>query len=431
MKKITKLWFARVIILAVMLTGCTAAQKPSILDEVLESEEAPKQVTLRTVSMYGGENKTAYIYRDINNKLMEKYEGLVIEDNSSSSNEEWKASVNADFAVGNEPDVIHFFTDATADMLVKTGKLVTIEEIRAEYPQYAQDTLDTALYAAVNTDGVLRAVPTSGYWEGLFCNKDLFDKYGVELPTDWDSLVKAIEVFKANGIVPIACSLNNVPHYWIEFLMLYSSGVEEFTQIPETAPEGWVKGLDLIKTLRDMGAFPADTDVVDDVNVCRLFMDKKAAMQLSGSWYVADIEDTENTVVIAFPGVPEQKVEDNTMLAGISVGFYITRKAWEDPEKRDMAVEFVMAHTCQESAQRYWESIGGASQATVEVTPIEDATPFARSIADYINSASVIVSPTDSRIGDAYKTLVANIVKLSKGTMSSEDAINEALDTMK
>ena len=65
------------------------------------------------------------------------------------------------------------------------------------------------------------------------------------------------------------------------------------------------------------------------------------------------------------------------------------------------------------------------------MTPIKDATPLAKSIADYINSASVIVSPTDSRIGDAYKTLVANIVKVSKGLKTSEDAINEALDTMK
>ena len=431
MKKKINVLILVVTLLVSMLAGCHSKQTPSILDDVLESMESPAQVTLRTVSMYGGENKTAHIYREINNNLMEAEKGLIIEDTSSSSNEEWKASINADFAVGNEPDVIHFFTDATADMLVKTGKLVTIEEIREVYPDYAKGTLDTALHAAVNTDGVLRAVPTSGYWEGLFCNKDLFDKYGVELPTDWDSLVTAIEVFKANGIVPIACSLNNVPHYWIEFLMLYTAGVEEFTQIPETAPESWAKGLDLIKELRDMGAFPVDTDVVDDVNVCRLFMDKKAAMQLSGSWYVADIEDTENTVVIAFPGVPEQEVEENTMLAGISVGFYITRKAWEDPEKRDMAVKFVMAHTCQESAQRYWESIGGASQATVEVTPIKDATPFAQSITEYINSATTIVAPTDSRIGDAYKTLVANIVKLSKGLMSSEDAINEALDTMK
>ena len=118
------------------------------------------------------------------------------------------------------------------------------------------------------------------------------------------------------------------------------------------------------------------------------------------------------------------------MLAGISTGFYITRKAWDDAQKRDAAVKFVMAHTSQTSAQRYWESIGGASQPTVEVTPIEDATPLAQSIADYINSAGVIVAPTDSRIGDAYKTLVAGIVRQSKGVTTSEDLINKTLDAM-
>ena len=46
--------------------------------------------------------------------------------------------------------------------------LVSIEDIRAEYPDYAADTLDSALQAAANTDGVERAVPTTGYWEGLY-----------------------------------------------------------------------------------------------------------------------------------------------------------------------------------------------------------------------------------------------------------------------
>ena len=96
---------------AVIFAGWGMKKNASILEEALDASHENSQVTLRTVSMYGGDNKTAYIYRDINNRLMEEIDGLVIEDNSKSSNEEWKASVNADFAVGNEPDVIHFFTD--------------------------------------------------------------------------------------------------------------------------------------------------------------------------------------------------------------------------------------------------------------------------------------------------------------------------------
>lgn len=391
---------------------------------------AQNPVTLKTVSMFGGTDPNAEVYQAINNEIMTEYDYITIEDNSQSSDEEWKAAVNADFSVGNEPDVIQFFTDATADTIVATDKLVSIEEIRAEYPEYAADTLDSALAAAANTDGVERAVPTTGYWEGLYCNKDLFDQYGLELPTDWESMEKAITTFKENDIIPIACSLNNVPHYWIEFLMLYAAGADEYTSIPETAPEGWSAGLEMFKTLRDMGAFPADTDTVDDAYIGQLFRDKKAAMQLDGSWYAGNIEDTENTVVIAFPGVPNQKAEAGSLVGGISSGFYITRKAWEDPDKRDAAVKFVMAHTSQAGVQRYWEATGAVSQAAVEVTPVDGATPFAQSIAEYTSNASAIVAPTDSRIGDAYKTLVAEIVKVSTGAISAEDAINEALSLM-
>lgn len=408
--------------------GVAETEKAADTDVVADETKNP--VTLKTVSMFGGTDPNAEVYQAINNELMTEYSYITIEDNSQSSDEEWKAAVNADFSVGNEPDVIQFFTDATADSIIATDKLVSIEEIRAEYPEYAQDTLKSALSAAANTDGVERAVPTTGYWEGLYCNKDLFDEYNLELPTDWESLETAITTFKENGIIPIACSLNNVPHYWIEFLMLYASGEEEYTQIPETAPEGWIKGLELFKTLRDMGAFPEDTDTVDDAYTGQLFRDKKAAMQLDGSWYAGNIEDTDNTVVIAFPGVPDQKAEAGSLVGGISSGFYITRKAWDDPDKRDAAVKFVMAHTSQAGVQRYWEATGAVSQAAVEVTPVEGATPFAESIAEYTSNASAIVAPTDSRIGDAYKTLVADIVKISTGAMTAEDAINEALATM-
>lgn len=116
-------------------------------------------ITLKTVSMFGGTDPNKETYEAINEDFTTEYGYVTIEDNSQTSDEEWKASINADFSVGNEPDVIQFFTDATADSIVATDKLVSIDEIRAEYPEYAKDTLDSALEAAKNTDGVERACP--------------------------------------------------------------------------------------------------------------------------------------------------------------------------------------------------------------------------------------------------------------------------------
>ncbi|HHX11584.1 MAG TPA: extracellular solute-binding protein, partial [Clostridiales bacterium] len=337
-----------------------------------------------------------------------------------------KSKIAADFAVGNEPDVIQYFTDANASDVLAADKFVTIDEIKAEYPDYGGDTLPAALEAATNPDGVQRAVPTTGYWEGLYCNKDLFDHFGLELPTDWEKFVTAIVTFRANNIIPIAVSLNNVPHYWIEFLILSSAGKDSYETVPVSAQEDWYKGLHVFKILRDMGAFPTDTDTIDNDYAGELFKNKQAAMQLDGSWYLGGIPDQDNTVLCSFPVIPGGKAEAGFMVGGISSGFYITKKAWKDPDKRDAAVKFIMAHTNSKAVTSYW---GGNGQAAAKVEPIDNMSPLGISGLNYSSGATSISSPIDSRISqEAYNTLTAGIVDISAGARTSEDLLNEVLD---
>ncbi len=407
--------------------GGSTADNKSDPDAGNSGTDADKKnpVTLTTVSMYGGTDPNAVNYQEISAKFMEEYSYVTIEDDSQTSDQDWKTKIAADFAVGNEPDVIQYFTDANASDVLAANKFVSIDEIRAVYPDYAGDILDSALKAAANPDGVQRAVPTTGYWEGLFCNKDLFDQYSLELPTDWDKMVTAIETFKANGIIPIAVSLNNVPHYWVEFLMLSAAGPDGYAQVPAEAPADWVKGLDMFKTLRDMGAFPVDTDTIDNDLAGELFKNKQAAMQLDGSWYAGGIPDQDNTVLVAFPVIPDGKAQPGAMVGGISSGFYITKKAWEDPDKRDAAVKFVMTHTSKASISTYW---GGNGQAAAAVDPLATMTPLGVSGLEYSSAATSISSPTDARISqEAYNTLIAGIVDVSTGAKSSADLLNEVL----
>lgn len=423
-----------------MISACSKNDNTSVSNDAQESEDnntadvtqteenadTNNPVTLTTVSMYGGTDPNAENYQNISAQFMEDYPYITIEDDSQSADQDWKTKIAADFAVGNEPDVIQYFTDANASDVLAADKFVTVEEIKSVYSDYAGDTLDSALKAASNPDGVERAVPTTGYWEGLFCNKDLFDQYNLELPTDWDKLETAINTFKENNIVPIAVSLNNVPHYWVEFLMLSAAGPDEYATVPTAAPESWVKGLEMFKTLRDMGAFPVDTDTIDNDLAGELFKSKQAAMQLDGSWYAGGVTDQDNTVVVAFPTIPGGKAPAGALVGGISSGFYITKKAWDDPDKRDAAVKFVMAHTKTEAVTLYW---GGNGQAACAVEPLADMTPLGISGLDYSSSATSISAPTDSRISqEAYNTLISGVVDVSTGKKAAEELLNEVLE---
>ena len=78
-------------------------------------------------------------------------------------------------------------------------------------------------------------------------------------------------------------------------------------------------------------------------------------------------------------------------------------------------------------SQRYWEATGAISKAAVEVEPIDGMSDMALSALEYTNAATSVNAPTDARIGDAYKTLVAGIVKVSTGDLSAEELLNEVL----
>ena len=409
-----------VISLLGLLAGCGQEKTTVVI------EDAP--VTLRVVTMFGGTDPSAQVYEQIKEEYKETHPNVVIEDESRTADEEWKSAVAADFCAGNEPDVLQFFTDATADQLVATKKFVSLEEIQKEYPQYAKDTKSSALRQAANSDDVMRAVPTTGYWEGMYCNRDLFEKYDIPLPDDWDSFLYAVEKFRENDIIPVACSLTNVPHYWVEFLLLYTSGIKEYKMQQETVPADWVKALETFQTLREIGAFPENTDTVNNDYVVQLFQEKKAAMLLEGSWYLSSIIDQENTVIIPFPGVEDQKVVPNTMVGGMTTGFYITRRAWKDEKRRQAAVEYVMAHTSEAAVQRYWESLGAACAAATEVTAAKDLTPLADSARKYVENSAGTVLPTDARMNPAaYSKLISGILNVSEGG-SAEELLNEVFE---
>lgn len=390
--------------------------------------EAPK-VTLKTVSMYGGTDPNTKTYQALNMAFAAKYPNVTIEDNSATSTQEWKTRIAADFSVGNEPDVMFFFTDANAADVLKTNKFVTVEEIQAEYPEYGANIKPDVFKGVAAPDGNIYAVPQTGYYEGLFCNKDLFEQHNVELPTDWDKLIKAIETFHANGIIPIAVSLNEVPHYWVEHLILTMGGVQEHAlnpKDPANLPESWIKGLELFKTLRDANAFPVDTDVIRNADAENLFKTKKAAMQLDGSWFANGIEDQDNTVILPFPVAPGGKKDPTDIIAGFSSGFYITKKAWEDPDKRQAAVDFVMMHTSTEAIAIYWN---GAGTPAAECPVPEGLSPLMESGAAMAAAAKGVDAATDSRLApEAFTTMLRMVPDVSTGKVSAQDAIAKLVE---
>ncbi len=337
-------------------------------------------VTLKTVSTFAGTDAAAADYVSLL-EAWEKETGNHVEDASATSDEAWKTGVLNDFAAGNEPDVLFYFAK-TADSAPILDKVVPISEINAAYP-------DLKLPENVNiaeADGVVYAIPVRAFWEGLFVNKDLFEQNGLELPTDWAKLEAAVKKFNEAGIIPIAVSFADVPHYITEFAIIASGTPEAHKARPATlseVPQSWVDGMTLLNTLYKMGAFAKDASATTNEVTSQLFRDKKAAMQLDGSWFANSIAQGswETTTVMPFPAYAKD-ADPTAFIGGVSMGFYLSRKAWDDPAKRDAAVSLLAYLTTGDNAVRLGGfSFGGSlladsytmlNNAKVMLAPFQD-----------------------------------------------------------
>ena len=392
---------------------------------------ADKAVTLNVVTSYGGDDGNRKNFENAV-KAYEESTGNKVNDGSATSNEEWKAKVLTDFETGSEPDVLFYFTNADAEPFIGAGKVVSLEEIRAEYPDYAGNMKDSMI--AVAADGKQYAVPSSGYWENMFVNKKVLEDCGVAVPGPdytWDQFLADCETIKEAGYTPIACSLVEVPHYWFEFTVMNNGTVENHLDVPAAADDAaaakWAAGLNDIKALYEAGFFPANTLTASDAETVELFNSGEAAFLIDGSWKVGyfteNAEDLNDFAIAYVPGKGERSASE--AIGGISMGYFITTKAWNDPDKREAAVEFVSQLTSDETLSTF---------VTTEVTALvngakpEGLNPLQQSAADANASITAIAGAVqDGLTAEARGDLFANVQNVVTGKMSAEDAVASAI----
>lgn len=415
--------------MAVSLVGCGSSESSS------SDNGETKSVKLSVTTTYAGEDTNAENYKTAVAEW-EKKTGNKVDDSSQTSNEEFKSRVLTDFETGSEPDVLFFFNGVDSNQFVEQDKVVSIDEIREVYPDYASNMKDEWLGASP-VDGKNYSVPVNGYWEGLFVNKAVCEEAGIEIPTSettWEEFLTMCEKVKKAGFTPIAVSLQEIPHYWFEFSIFNHQNVDTHATLPTSADDeygkAWVEGLEDIKSLYEKGYLPENTLTAGDAETFQLFTSNKAAFLVDGSWKVGGIEqavdNVDNFTVTGVPGMGERKNTD--IIGGISSGYYITRKCWEDEEKRAAAVDFIQYMTSDEKVSLFAGS--SITALTNGVTADTDSmSSLAQDAVAYCTACTGIAPAVQDNLTEAAREPIfkkmANIVN---GKTEIKDAVQEVLN---
>ncbi len=436
MKRALALGITATICLA-LLSGCSQDKEAS------SGQPAAGKVTLKVATQFGGEDPATATF----NAMIQEWEnktGNKITNDSAKADNVWKAKIVADFNTGAEPDVLFFFNGANAAPIF--DKIVDVETIRQVDPDYGKTIRESVLMATnnLNKEGKPVSLPIKGYAEGLFCNVRLFEENNLPLPTDWASLINAIQVFKAKGIIPLSASLGAEAHYYFDHLILAVGGEKAMTANPQTdaeIPDSWTKGLGLLKVLYDAGAFPEDTASMASTEAPLYFRKGEAAMYLDGSWFsVVDAEGQtegatvteEDVKVIPFPSYTESENEPGTILSGFSSGWYISEKCWDDEAKRKAAIDFVKYCSDDAAIARFVAAGGGFAASDTAQADESKLTVQQKQFMQLLKEAPATpMVAQDNLERAAFEVYLANATKLAKGQTTPEAVLKEMVKNNK
>ena len=258
------------------------------------------------------ETITVYLW---STSLYEKYAPYI---------QEQLPDINVEFVVGNNnldfykflkengglPDIITCCRFSLHDASPLKDSLMDLSTTNAAGAVY-----DSYLSNFMNEDGSVNWIPVCADAHGFIVNKDLFEKYGIPLPTDYESFVSACQAFDKVGIRGFTAD------YYYDYTCMETLQGLSAAELSSAAGRRWRtaysdpestkrEGLDdtvwpeaferMEQFIRDTGLSPDDLDMNYD-DIVEMYQSGKLAMYFGSSFGVKMFQDQGiNTTFLPF-----------------------------------------------------------------------------------------------------------------------------------
>ena len=380
-KRITSL-FLRIVLISSLLVGCTDAQKH---DDNIEEVDERQVLTLWSIATESDAFNSPYI------KAIADYEEAhpdVRIEMMSYENQAYKTKLRSAVAANELPDIFFTWGGGFSKPFVEAGKVLPLDEY---YISYKAELSKAALSYATYDEtlyGTTYVTPVSM----LFYNRTLFDERGLVAPKTWEELIEVCQVFKNDGITPIALSAKDT---WVlamahDALVLKSVGHNKVQAV--LTKEGqryndtdFLVAANKLQELIDMEAFSKDAAAISNDEAQATLTDGEAAMYIMGSWTGGVIStDAEN--IADFDVVPVPILSDKAMATDFMGGAVDTLMVSSATRDKDIAANAAFEIARSVSKYAFLEGLGIAAWTAEYDT--SSVNILSAKIADYTKGAT-------------------------------------------
>lgn len=301
--------------------------------ETIKSKEkinaVEEKTKIRFMSSWGAIDNKADVLEQLIKEFNEQNPSIEVI-NESISGEDFLFNLKTDFASNHPPDVFGLWPGSDLQQLIDLGKIADLKEVYLNDKQW-QSTFDPKIREKYLSGENIYSIPFEVIYEGLFINKGLFQKYRIKVPESIDELFYAVERFNRVGIIPIAYN-STAEGSFIYQNIVAAIGGDEIETDNKLLQDSMISGIEVMVDLYNKNAFPKDFYVLDDHRRNQMFINKKAAMIVQGSWFInSEMKEDDNIDFIPFPLDSSRKIA----IHGIGNGnFHITSKTFADEKKK-------------------------------------------------------------------------------------------------
>lgn len=330
------------------------------------------------------------------------------------------------------PDVMEYNKgNATAGLLASQGLLTNLNDYVSKYKwdKKVNGTLgDTGKY---NEQGIMG----SGDWYGItnygedivmYYNTDMFDKYGIEIPTTLDELESAMQKFVDAGVTPLSEGVAEYPlqHLWWQLVLSkaddsFVKAYEMYDGDVDWQGEATTYATKTIKDWIDKGYISKNCTGTKAEDAGQAFMNGTYPMFFSGTWWFGRFQSDMTDANWTFATFPE-----TDKVVGSSGNIWVIP---ENSKKKDLAAKFIDI-TLSDEVQNLMGNSGGLPIAADPDQITDEKTKELITSFNSVLEKDALGFYPDWPTSTFYDELNSSLQELVNGTSDVKTVLNQMKD---
>jgi raffinose/stachyose/melibiose transport system substrate-binding protein len=432
-KKTVAIFMSFIMLLSLALAGCSSS---SSSEE--SSADGKKVIKFMHLWPEGSSNAQFSIVKDVIAEYEKEHTDTKIETeilNPDQYREKLKV-----LASSNElPDIGMTWSDGFIKPYVEGDMLAPLDDI-VENDADLKDAFIPGVKESYAVDGKTYGLPLELNISYVFYNKEIFEKYNLEVPQTFEEYKNVVKTLADNGVVPATVGAKDgwPASFWFMYLADRIGGSTILTDVIKGKAKmddpAIVKAAEEVQNLVDMGGFVKGSSALSNDDAKGYFMNEQAAMFLTATWELPNYTTSPDVAqefkdkigYFKFPTYEGGKGESiDSYVGGPGVGLFVAKDSKVQEEAKDF-VGYLVKRWGEKSVID-----AGVIPATKVDTASLDLAPMYIEILKDLSEASNVTTYFDTQSSPAVSELHHDLVTALFGKqVTPEDFVKQHKDEL-